>query len=351
MQRPAPSAAPIMLHAFARDLGIEVPAGPDVEITGVATIEEAGPSEITFLANEKYVSRLAACRAAAVLIGDDFHVEAPIPQLRTKRPRLAFARLLEHFRPTLRPGPGIHPTAIVPPSCSLGADVHLGAYVVLGEDVHLGDRVVIHAHVAIYDDVRIGAGSEIHSHVSIRDGTRIGRNVIIHNGTVIGADGFGFEPDENGRLAKVPQVGTVEICDDVEIQANAAVDRSMIGVTRIGRGTKLDNFAQVAHGCTIGEDTIVCGQVGLAGSTHVGNRVMLGGQCGFSGHTSVADGAKVAAQSGVMRDLKAGKTYAGSPAFELHEMMRTAGLLPKLPDLYKRIRRLEKALEKLAPEV
>lgn len=347
MQTPAEATSPLTLHALARELGVDVPEGPDVEITGVAAVTNAGPTEITFLANSRYVDHVRASKAAAVLVTEDFDVEAPVPLFKTKHPRLVWARLVNQFHPYQRPAPGVHPTAVVPDGTELGEDVHVGAYAVLGENVRLGARTTIHPHVVLYDDVQIGVNTEIHSHVSVRHGTRIGDDVIIHNGTILGADGFGFEADSEGRLHKVPQVGNVVIEDDVEIQANAAVDRSAVGSTRIGRNTKLDNFAQVAHGCTIGESTVVCGQVGLAGSTQVGSHVLLGGQCGFSGHTTVGDRVRVAAQSGIMRDCDEGKTYAGSPAYEISEMMRTAALLPRIPEMFKRLRRIENALGRL----
>lgn len=350
MTNPSTSPAAISIQDLARLLELEAPEGVELKISGVSTVEAASPQEITFLANDRYAARLKDSRAGAVLVPEDFDGAAPMTVLRSASPRLALVKLVAYFHPAGRRPSGVHPTAVVPDSCTLGAHVYLGPYAVLGENVQLADGVVVHAHAVLYDDVHVGAGTEIHSHVSIREGTRIGANVIIHNGTVIGADGFGFEPDAEGRLVKVPQVGTVQIDDDVELQANVCVDRAALGVTRIGRGTKLDNFAQVAHGCTIGEDTVVCGQVGLSGSTHIGNHAMLGGQSGFAGHTRVGDGTKVAAQSGVMSDLEAGKIYAGTPAGEIGKMMRAAGLIPKLPDLYKRLRKLEKALQAQQPD-
>ena len=246
----------ISLSELAARFEVAAPA-TDVEITGLSTIDEAGPSDLTFLSNERYTERLRRSKAGAVLIAEDFGGELPMPALRTKKPRLVFAELLRLFHPTRLPRPGIHATAIVPESCTLGRGVFIGAYAVLGEEVHVGDGSVIHPHCVIYDDVQLGDGCVIHSHVSIREGVRLGARVVVQNGAMLGPDGFGFEPDENGVLQRVPQVGGVRIGDDVDIQSNACVDRSALGDTVIGRGTKIDNLAQIAHGCTVGEHSVI----------------------------------------------------------------------------------------------
>jgi UDP-3-O-[3-hydroxymyristoyl] glucosamine N-acyltransferase len=336
------------LQELAHTLEVEAPA-VEVEITGLGTIEEAGPTELTFLSNDRYTARLATSRAGAALVPTDFAGEAPMPLLRTDQPRIAFARALEIFHPVHKPAPGVHPTALVPESCELGADVHVGAYVVLGEGVRVGARSVLHPHCVLYDGVTLGADCEIHSHASLREGIVLGDRVVVQNGCVIGADGFGFEPDAQGRLQRVPQVGTVRLGDDVDVQANACIDRSALGATRIGRGTKIDNLAQIAHGCVVGEDTVLCGQVGLAGSTVVGSRVMLGGQVGSSGHIQIGDGTRVAAQSGIITDLPAGEEFGGTPAMPLKRALRAALFLGELPDMARRIKKLERALEKRAP--
>jgi UDP-3-O-[3-hydroxymyristoyl] glucosamine N-acyltransferase len=351
MERPAmqsrPGTAPaVTLSELARRLGVDPPA-EDRPITGVNTIEEAGPTEITFLSNEAYVQALQASRAGAVLVATTYDGRAPMPMLRTENPRLAFARLVEHFhRPPARRA-GVHATAVVADSCVLGSDVAIGAYAVLGERVRVGDGTTIHPHCVIYDDVTMGAACELHSHVTIREGVELGDRVVLQSGAVIGADGFGFEPDENGSLRKVPQVGTVRLGDDVEVQANACVDRAAIGATVIGRGAKIDNLVQVAHGCKVGEHAILCGQVGLAGSTRIGNRAMLGGQVGSSGHITVGDGAQVAAQSGIITNLEAGKSYGGTPAMELKDALRSALYLPRLPEMARGIKKLEREVAAL----
>ena len=348
MPSPTDTSTTVSLRALAQMLGIEPPAS-DVEIRGLGTIEDAGPHELTFLANDRYAPKLKTSRAGAALVAADFDGDVSMPLLRTKHPRLAFAKVLEHFNPRKRRTPGIHPTAIVPESCTLGADVFIGAYVVLGERVTLGDRCVLHPHCVIYDDTTLGDDCEIHSHAVLREAIHVGHRVLVQNGAILGSDGFGFEPDAQGRLVRVPQVGTVEIQDDVDVQANACIDRSALGATVIGHGTKIDNLAQIAHGCVIGHDSVICGQAGLAGSTVIGNHVMLGGQVGSGGHLVIGDGAQVAAQGGIMTDLEPGQQYAGTPAFPLKDALRAAIFLPHLPDMSRRIKKLERALEKLGP--
>ena len=346
MQEQPEAIASILLSDLAARFEIEAP-DTDVEITGLNTIDEAGPSDLTFLSNERYGERLGRSKAGAVLIAEDYEGEPPMPALRTKKPRLVLAELLRLFHPASRPAAGIHATAIVPESCRIGDNVFIGAYTVLGENVQVGDGSCIHPHCVIYDDVELGADCVLHSHVSIREGVRLGTRVVIQNGAKLGPDGFGFEPDEQGVLQRVPQVGGVRIGDDVDIQANACVDRSALGDTVIGRGTKIDNLAQIAHGCTIGEHSVICGQAGLAGSTEIGKHVMLGGQAGSAGHIKIDDGAQVAAQSGVVFDLEGGQKYGGTPAMPLQAALRAALVVPRLPDMARRIKKLERALAKL----
>lgn len=346
MQSSTTHVSSITLKDLAGRLEIDAPE-VDLEITGVATIEDAGPTDMTFLANDAYVQALQDSKAGAVLVETGYEGEAPMPMLRSARPRLAFARLLEMFHPVEHRSATVHPSAIVPDSCSIGTDVAIGAYAVLGENVRVGDRTRIHAHAVIYDDAVLGADCEVHSHAVVREAVIVGDRVALQNGAIIGADGFGFEPDESGNFVKVPQVGSVRIGDDVDIQANACVDRSAVGATRIGNGTKIDNLTQVAHGCTVGENSVLCGQVGLAGSTHVGNRVMLGGQVGSAGHIRFHDDSQVAAQSGVMQDCESGKSYGGTPAMELKDALRSALYLPRLPEMARQIKKNTRALAKL----
>ena len=342
----SPAAPRRTLREIAEVLGVEAP-DTDLAIDGVAGIEEAGPTHLTFLQNDKYVAKLRASRAGAALIPADLEVEEELglPVLRVERPRLAFVKLLDHFHPPRTHVPGVHPTAIVPDSCELGEDVSIGAYVVLGERVRLGARTRLHPHAVVYDDAVLGADCEIHSHASVREQCVLGDRVVVHNGSVIGADGFGFEPDAEGRLHKMPQVGHAELGDDVEIQALAAVDRAAMGATVVGEGTKIDNFAQVAHGCTVGKHTVLCGQVGLAGSTKVGSHVMLGGQVGVAGHIEIGDGVQAAATSGIIADVPPGMRVGGTPAVPIKEAFRNVLMIQQLPKLMKRVKAIEARLE------
>ncbi len=350
---PSPSTHPtsISIPDLARMLEIEPPAeAAATELTGVATIRAAGPQDVTFLANDRYANRLKDSQAGAVLVAEDYDGTAPMPMLRSPQPRLAFAKLLAFFHPAKPRKTGVHATAVVPESCTLGEDVYVAPYVVLGENVRLGDRVSIHAHSVVEDDVTIGDDSELRSHVSVRDGTVIGKRSVIQDGAILGSDGFGFEPLPDGSLHKVPQVGTVTIGDDVEIQAGACVDRAALGVTSIGDGTKIDNLTQVGHNCIVGKHVIMCAQVGLSGSTTIDDHVMLGGQVGFAGHTVAGAGAKVVAQSGIMKDLEPNKIYAGTPAYEFKDMFRAATILPQLPNMMRRLKKLERAAAEAAEQ-
>lgn len=339
----SPAAPRRSLRELAEHLGAEAPTA-DLDIEGVATIEDAGPTHLTFLANDKYVDKLRASGAGAALIPPDLEVELPMPVVRIAKPRLAFVRLLDLFHPPRTHVPGIHPTAIIPESCTLGEGVSIGAYVVIGERTRIGARTRLHPHAVVYEDVTLGADCEIHSHASVREGCVLGDRVIVHNSSVVGADGFGFEPDAEGRLHKMPQVGTAELGDDVEIQALAAVDRAAMGATVVGEGTKIDNFAQVAHGCTVGKHTILCGQVGLAGSTKVGSHVMLGGQVGVAGHIEIGDGVQAAAKSGILADVPPGQRIGGIPAVPIKDALRNALLIQQLPKMNKRLKALERKL-------
>jgi UDP-3-O-[3-hydroxymyristoyl] glucosamine N-acyltransferase len=226
----------------------------------------------------------------------------------------------------------------------LGWGVSIGPYVVLGDRVRVGDGATLHPHCVVYADAEIGAGCLLHSGAVVREGVRLGRGVILQNGAVIGADGFGFAPRGDGSWHKIPQAGTVTLGDEVEVQALSCVDRATVGVTSVGRGTKIDNLVQVGHGCRIGDDSLLCGQVGLAGSTKVGSRVTLAGQAGTAGHCTIGDGATVAAQSGVLGDIEPGATVGGSPALDIQQARAVMIHLARLPELAKRVKTLEKAL-------
>jgi UDP-3-O-[3-hydroxymyristoyl] glucosamine N-acyltransferase len=333
------------LHEIAQILGASLHnATPETEVTGVAGIEDAGPQQITFLSNPKYAAQVKMTRAAAILVAPDFPAEK-YPLLRHPNPYLAFARTLELFYQPPQYAPGIHSTAVIDPSAKVGSGAHIAPYVVIGEDVVLGDSAVLLAHVVIYRGARIGNRFFAHSHAQVREFCELGDDVILQNGVVIGADGFGFARDGANGWHKIVQSGVTRLADRVEVQANSCVDRASIGATVVGADTKIDNLVQVGHGCSMGEHTMLCSQVGLAGSTHVGNNVILAGQVGSAGHLTIGDGAVVTAQSGIPGDVAAGTTVSGFPAIENRQWLRAVAVFNRLPELAKAVRRLSRSPE------
>src|SRR5436309_7280489 len=331
------------LSEIARALGGELRGDGAVEIVDLAPIEDAPPGTLTFLADRRLAPRLAATRAAAVLL-PPAAPEVALPSVRVAHPYLAFVAAVELFHPPPpRPAPRVDSSAVIAASARLGPGAVVGPHVVIGERTVIGRDATLHPNVTIYDDVVIGDGFTAHAAVVVREGTRIGDRVVLHAGAVIGSDGFGYLPLPEG-IRKIPQIGTVVLEDEVEIGANATVDRAALGATVVGRGTKIDNLVMVGHGCRIGPECLLAAQVGLSGSSTLGARVLLGGQVGLAGHLTVGDGARIAAQSGVPRDLPAGGEYAGYPAVEACEWRRVSASLPRLPDLLRRVRRVERAL-------
>ncbi len=330
------------LRELAERLGCELQGDGGVDVKRVAGIESAGPDELTFVDNRKYLSRLAGTRASAVIVAPG--VATPLPRLVSPNPYLAYAKAVALLHPEQRPAPGIHPTASVDASAMLAEGVHVGAYAVVGARATIGARSVIHAHAVLYPDVSVGADCLIHSSVQIRERCRLGERVIVQNGAVIGGDGFGFAKDEQGRYRKIPQVGIVVIEDDVEIGALTAIDRAALAETRVGRGTKIDNLVQVGHSVTIGGDCVLAGQVGIAGSAKLGDNVTLAGQVGVVGHLEVGDGAIVTAQSGVPGDVAPGAVLSGSPVLENKAWLKSIAVFARLPELQRRVRELERRL-------
>jgi UDP-3-O-[3-hydroxymyristoyl] glucosamine N-acyltransferase len=318
--------------------------GSAIEITDVATIEDAGATDLTFLANAKYKSKLHQSRAGAVLVPRKFQdPRLTMPVLRVDDPYLAFAKAIELFHHKPQPERQIHPTAVLGAEVELGKNLAIGAYVVIGNRVKLGDNVTIHPHCVIYDDAEIGADCLLHSHVVIRESVKLGQRVILQNGAVIGADGFGFAPQTDRSYYKIMQAGTVVLDDDVEVQVHTAIDRATIGVTKVGKGSKIDNLVQVGHGSSIGENTLLCGQVGLAGSSHVGNRVILAGGVGVAGHLTIGDDSVAAARSLVMGSLPAHSQVCGYPSMNHQQWLKAMAALKTLPELGVRVRHLEAA--------
>ena len=331
----------------------------DREIRSLAKIEEAREGDISFIANPKYEKQIESTGASALIIGTALDVtkyeKVPPALIRVPDPYGSFVVLLGRLNPAPEQlSPGIHPTAVIAPSARLGKDCGVGPYVVIGENVVIGDRCRIFAHSVIGNLVKIGDDCLIYSQVSIREECILGSRVIMQPGVVVGCDGFGFAPRKDGSYHKIPQRGIVVIEDDVELQANTCVDRATMGETRIKRGTKLDNMVQIAHNVIVGEDTVIAGQSGVAGSTKLGNRVMVGGNVGIAGHLEISNRVMIAGNSGVSRSLtKEGETYFGYPAKEVHRARRIEGALRQLPELLVTIQTLEakvKALEEALKE-
>ena len=326
------------LGAIASSLGARLENGsPDLEITGVVGIEEAGPGHLTFLANPKYAAAARSTRASAIIVANDFPAGSTA-LLRSSNPYLAFAHALELFYQPPQYAPGIHPSAVIHPSAKIGKNASIAAYVVIQEDVVIGDNCILLPHVVIYRSAHIGNHFFAHAHAVVRENCRLGHDVILQNGAVIGADGFGFAKDDAGHWRKIVQSGTTELADRVEVQANACVDRASVGQTRVGSGSKIDNLVQVGHGSAVGEDTLLCAQVGLAGSTEVGNKVILAGQVGVAGHCKIGDGAVATAQSGIPNDVAPGTVVSGYPAIENKLWLRCVAVFNRLPELAKAFR-------------
>lgn len=326
------------LSALAERIGATV-AGSDgeAEITGVAGIEDAGAGEVTFVVNPKYAALARTTQAAAVIVEPGF-ADTPVPTLRVDNPYLAFARAIECFYHAPVYAPGIHPTAVIAPGAKLGKGAHVGAYVVISEHVSVGEDAVLLPHVVLYPGVSVGDRFFAHAHAVVREHCRLGDDVVLQNGAIVGADGFGFAKGPGGRWVKILQSGPAVLEDAVEVQANACVDRASIGETRIGRGAKIDNLVQVGHGSTVGENTLLCAQVGLAGSTRIGKNVILAGQVGVAGHLTVGDGAIATAQSGIPGDIAPGAVVSGYPAMDNRAWLRTVAAVNRLPDLLRKLR-------------
>jgi UDP-3-O-[3-hydroxymyristoyl] glucosamine N-acyltransferase len=335
------------LGELAALLGCKLEGDKNVEVRGVAGIESAQAGEVTFLSNPKYSRELTKTLASAVFLNEKAALKRaaglpPLAALRSQNPYFDFARAIELFSSPAAYPPGIHPTAVVAKSAKIGEGAHIGPHCFVDEGVEIGRRAVLHSLVTIYRNTRIGEDFLAHSQTVVREGCTIGNRVILQNGVVVGGDGFGFAKRADGRWHKIMQNAPVIIEDDVEIQANSCIDRATVGETRIRRGAKIDDLVLVGHACEVGEDAILCGQVGLAGSTRVGNRCILAGQVGSAGHLDIGDGATVTSQSGVPSDIPPGALYSGYPAMENKLWLKAMAALKNLPKMQKTVRRLAK---------
>jgi UDP-3-O-[3-hydroxymyristoyl] glucosamine N-acyltransferase len=319
----------------------------DVEINGAAGLDDASTGQISFLANPRYTPRVNSTKASAIYLAEDTLLARDIPVLRAKDPYLAFTRALRLFHPEPQLPAAIHPSAVIDPTATVAENVWIGACSVIGPSSRVEEGARIYPNVTIYDDVTIGKDSVIHSGSVIRERTKIGARVVIHNNVVVGCDGFGYAKDEQRSWLKIPQTGRVVIEDDVEIGAGTTIDRASVGESRIGRGSKIDNLVQIGHSCTVGEDTLLCAQVGLAGTSHIGNRVILAGQAGVAGHLTIGDDVVLTAKSATSHDVPAGKVISGIPAFDNKDWLRSTAAFRRLGDMQRRLRGLEKKLEEL----
>ncbi|HEY0430328.1 MAG TPA: UDP-3-O-(3-hydroxymyristoyl)glucosamine N-acyltransferase [Pyrinomonadaceae bacterium] len=319
----------------------------DTEITGAAGLDDAGPGDVTFLANPRYTPRVNSTKAAAIYLSETAPVDREIPVLRAKDPYLAYTRALRLFHPEPAFVAFIHESAVIDPTATVAENVWIGAGVVIGPNSQIADGVRLHPNVTIYEDVTVGAASTIHSGSVIRERSQIGERVVIHNNVVVGCDGFGYAKDEQKHWLKIPQTGRVIIDDDVEIGAGTTIDRASVGESRIGRGTKIDNLVQIGHSCTVGEDSLLCAQVGLAGSSHIGSRVILAGQAGVAGHLTIGDDVVLTAKSATSHDVPAGKMISGIPAFDNRDWLRSTAAFRRLGEMQRKLRELEKKIEEL----
>lgn len=335
---------------IARLVGAKVEGDAELEISGIGKIEEAKSGEITFLANPKYEKYFGTTEASAVIVHEDFRSSrTDLTLLRAKDPYVAFVFTLKTMMPPAETlSPGIASTAYVSPNAVIGKDVRIGANACVLDNAKIGDGVGISHGSVIGEDVEIGEKSFVYPNVTVYRGCRIGRNVTIHGGTVVGSDGFGFAPREDGTYEKIPQLGIVVIEDDVEIGSNCSIDRATLGETRICRGVKIDNLVQIAHNVVVGENTVIAAQTGISGSTKIGRHCIIAGQVGFVGHIEVADHTTIGAQSGVSKSVKeTGKVLFGYPAREMREAKRIEAAVHMLPKLIEEITALQHKVDKL----
>ena len=330
------------LGEIAQRLGCELEGTGDIDITGVRGLDEAGSADLSFVSTRKYISKIKTTRAAALILGRDLpKQEQPVlrPILRSKDPYTTFARALELFYQPPRPAPGIHPTAVVAPTAKLGRNTSIGPYVVIEDDVEIGDDAVLKSFVVIYQGARIGHRFLAHSHAVVREFCRLGDDVILQNGAVVGCDGYGFAKQPDGSYYKIVAAGNTVLEDRVEIQANACLDRATVGETRIRAGAKIDNLVQVGHSSEVGENSLLCAQVGLAGSTRVGRSCILTGQVGVAGHCTLGDNVVATAQSGIPNDVPSGKIVSGYPAIDNKLWLKCSVAFTRLPDMVRAFRK------------
>lgn len=333
------------LKEIAAYINGRVTGDENFEVSGMATIEEAGPSDLTFLSNPKYARFLETTRAGAIIVGEG--VDTSIPAIVAEDPYIGFASALTLLYPEPPPPPGIHPTAVVSPEASIGRNVSIGPYAVISARAVVEDDAVIGPHTVIYDGARVGKGAKLYSHCRIRENCIIGERVILQDGVTIGSDGFGYARRADQSWQKIPQVGIVRIGDDSEIGAGCTIDRAALGETRIGRGVKIDNLTHIGHGCEVGDDSMLCAQVGLAGSTRLGREVILLGQVGAAGHLTIGDRVIAIAQTGIPSSVEPGQVISGSPAIGKMNWLKSSAIYAQLPKLQQELRKLRRQVDEL----
>lgn len=334
------------LSEIAERFSCQLEGDGNLEIHGVATLEEAEEGHLSFLTNSKYLPQAKATKASAIIVGLKglpFEKTA----LKHANPYLVFAKSLEMFLPPPVRNPRIHPTAIISDQAHLGHNISIGAFVFIGDDVTIGDNVVIEPHSVLLRKVQIGNNSHIQAGAVIRENVRVGERCIVQSNAVVGSDGFGYAKQEDGTWYKIAQTGLVTLEDDVEIGAGTTVDKATLGETRIRRGAKLDNLVQIGHGSSVGEDSLLCAQVGLAGSTQVGKNVILAGQVGSAGHLKIGNNVIATGQTGIPGDVEDGMIISGSPSITNRAWLKSTAAFAKLPDFIKSIRSLEKRVQEL----
>jgi UDP-3-O-[3-hydroxymyristoyl] glucosamine N-acyltransferase len=337
------------LREIAEKIGGALDGDGNLEMSGVASIGEATPSEISFVANPKYAPSAAATSAGAVIVSNDWNAACSAPLIRVENPDEAFAKTaMLFYQPPAPPEPGIHSTAVVAEDVKLGEGVSIGPMSVVCSGAEIGDHTIISAQCYVGSRCSIGKDTLLHPQVSVRECCVLGDRVIVHNGTVVGSDGFGYSVDQQGVRTKIPQIGIVEVGNDAEIGANVTIDRARFGKTRIGNGVKIDNLVQIAHNVNIGDHSVIIAQVAIAGSTTLEDRVIMAGQSAVAGHLRIGAGAVVGAKAGVTKDVSPGEYVMGLPAMSAAKYKRRMVMSAMLPKFKERLVELEKKVAKLS---
>jgi UDP-3-O-[3-hydroxymyristoyl] glucosamine N-acyltransferase len=336
----------LKLSELADRLACRLEGDGDIDIRGVAGIEKAGPSDLTFFANNKYAAALSRAGAGAVILGDDAR-SAPCAMLRTKNPYLAFAKAVEIFADPWKPPAGLHPLALAGKSSIIAPDASIGPFAHIGDGARIGARTIVHPHAVVGRHAVVGDDCIIHALVSIRERVVIGNRVVVQDGAVIGSDGYGFARDADGSHYKIPQVGDVVIEDDVEVGANTTIDRPAVGETRIGAGAKIDNLVQIAHGVSVGRRSLLAAQVGIAGSATLEESVTLAGQVGVAGHLTIGKGTIATAQTGIPNSVEPGSLISGYPAIDNRDWLKASAVFKRLPELRRTVADLERRIAEL----